>query len=189
MKRAFLTLCAVLVFITACNIQKQAASSKAQSSVQKSPFSLSVVPETSHGEGFGSSIEMAHNKPRDFYVVLTNVSSEPQAVWEYWNSWGYQTVSFELTTVDGKKFIVSRQQGYFTRNFPSTFLIEPGEHQVYAIRLDERWETHPLLPKTDEAPITLKAIYEVPPTPEAPQHKVWTGRVESRTYNLKLRQW
>src|SRR5208282_4351813 len=48
-----------------------------------------------------------------------------------------------------------------------TFLIEPGEHQVYAIRLDERWETHPLLPKTDETPITLKAIYEVPPTPEA----------------------
>jgi len=33
MKRAFLTLCAVLVSITACNIQKQAASSKAQSSV------------------------------------------------------------------------------------------------------------------------------------------------------------
>jgi hypothetical protein len=189
MKRAFVTLCAVLVFITTFNIQKQAASSKAQSSVQKSPFSLSVVPETSHGEGFGSSIEMAHNKPRDFYVVLTNVSSEPQAVWEYWNSWGYQTVSFELTTVDGKKFIVSRRQGNFTRNFPSTFLIEPGEHQVYAIRLDERWETHPLLPKTDEAPITLRAIYEVAPTPEAPQHKVWTSRVESRTYSLKLRQW
>jgi hypothetical protein len=189
MKRAFLTLCAVLVFITACNIQKQAASSKAQSSVQKSPFSLSVVPETSHGEGFGSSIEMAHNKPRDFYVVLTNVSSQTQAVWEYWNSWGYQTVSFELTTADGKKFLASKRQQEFTKNYPSTFLIEPGEHQVYAIRLDERWETHPLLPKTDEASITLKAIYEVAPTPAATQHKVWTGRLESRTYNLSLRQW
>jgi hypothetical protein len=153
------------------------------------PFPSLFVPETSYGERFGSSIEMAHDKPRDFYVVLTNVSTEPQAVWEYWNSWGYQTVSFELTTVDGKKFLVTRRQGEFTKNYPSTFLIQSGEHQVYAIRLDEWWETHPLLPKTDEMAIKLKAIYEVHPTPEAAQYKVWTGRLESRIYNLKLRQW
>jgi hypothetical protein len=189
MKKGFLTLCVVLVFITACNTHKETANLKAEPSVQKSPFSLSVVPETSHGEGFGSSIEMANNKPRDFYVVLTNVSSEPQAVWEYWNSWGYQTISFELTTVEGKKVLVSRRQEGFTRNFPSTFLIEPGEHQVYAVRLDERWTTHPSLPKTAETAITLKAIYEVAPTPESAQYKVWTGRVESRNYNFNLRQW
>lgn len=83
MKKGFLTLCVVLVFITSCKTQKEAASSKAEPSVQKSPFSLSVVPETSYGEHFGSSIEMAHDKARTFYVVLTNVSSEPQATWEY----------------------------------------------------------------------------------------------------------
>jgi hypothetical protein len=107
MKKVFLSLCAALVFTTACNTQKEAASSKPEPSDQKFPFSLSVVPEKSNGEPFGSSIEMAHNKPRDFYVVLTNVSSEPQAVWESWNSWGYQTVSFELTTLDRKKFVVA----------------------------------------------------------------------------------
>jgi len=189
MKKVFLALCIVLVLIAACNTQKEAASPKAEPSVQKSPLFLSVVPETSHGEPFGSTIEMAHGKPRDFFVVLTNVSAERQAVWEYWNSWGYQTVSFELTTEDGKKFVVSRRQEEFTRNFPSTFLIERGEHQVYAIRLDERWETHPALPKADEMSITLKAIYEVASTPEAAQYKVWTGRLESRTYSFKLRQW
>jgi hypothetical protein len=189
MKKVFLTLCFVLVFITACNTQKEAASTKAEPSVQKFPLSLSVVPETSRGERFGSTIDMAHDKPGEFYVVLTNVSAEPQAVWEYWNSWGFQTVSFELTTAGGKKFLVSRRPEIFTVNFPSTFLIEPGEHQVYAIRLDGRWDPHPSLPKTDETAITLKAIYEVPPTPEAAQYKVWTGRLESRTYNFKLRQW
>ena len=127
MKKVFLALCIVLVLIAACNTQKEAASPKAEPSVQKSPLFLSVVPETSHGEPFGSTIEMAHGKPRDFFVVLTNVSAERQAVWEYWNSWGYQTVSFELTTEDGKKFVVSRRQEEFTRNFPSTFLIERGE--------------------------------------------------------------
>jgi hypothetical protein len=163
--------------------------SKAGSSVEKSPFSLSVVPQTSHEEPFGSAIEMAHNKPREFFVVLTNVSPGSQPVWEYWNSWGYQNISFELTTADGKKFGVSKRQEDFTRNFPSTFRIASGEHQVYAIRLDGWWETHPLLPKTDEMPIALKAIYEVPPTAEAAQYHVWTGHLESRSYELKLRQW
>jgi hypothetical protein len=190
MKKLLLTLYFVVpAFMTACNPQREATSPKAQPSVHKSPFSVSVVPETSRGEGFGSSIDMAHDKPRDFYVVLTNVSSVPQAVWEYWNSWGYRTVSFEPTTSDGKKLLVSRRPGIFTMNFPSTFLIEPGEHQVYAVRLDQWWETHPSLPKANETAITLKAIYEVPPTPEATQYKVWTGRLESRSYNLKLRQW
>ena len=110
-------------------------------------------------------------------------------MWEYGNSWGYQTISFELTAVDGKKFLVSRREEDFTRNFPSTFQIEPGEHQVYAIRFDERWDTQPSLPKTDEESISLKAIYEVPPTPEAARYRVWTGRLESHTYHLKLRQW
>jgi len=147
-----------------------------------SPFSLSVVP------GIGG-ITMAKNKPHEFYVVITNVSGGPQSIWEYWNSWGNQAISFELTMADGKKFVLSRKQEGFTRNFPSTFVLEPGEHQVYPIRLDEWWETHPALPRTDEMPITLKAVYQVSTTPEATQYKVWTGRLESHSYNFSLRQW
>jgi hypothetical protein len=153
----------------------------------KCPFSLAVVPSTSHGEG--GSITMAANERRDFYVVLTNVSKDPQAVWENWNSWGYQTISFALTMADGSKIMVSKRQQDFTRNFPSTFLIQPGEHQVYAIRLDKEWSVHPTFSKIDEMRITLKAVYEVSPTPEAGQYKVWTGRVESSSYKFMLRQW
>jgi hypothetical protein len=189
MKRVFLSLCAVVVFLGGCDTRKKDSNPKAESTVQKSPFSLSVVSERSQVEPSGSNIAMAHDKPGKFYVVFTNVSAEPQAVWEYWISWGYQTVTFELTSEDGRKFLVSKRPHGFTRNFPSTFLIEPGEHQVYAIRLDEWWEAHPALPKAAEFPITLKAIYEVLPTPEAVEYKVWTGRIESRTYKLKLRQW
>lgn len=126
---------------------------------------------------------------RDFYVVLSNISKEPQTVWEDWNSWGYQAVSFELTTTDGKKYVISKRQQEFTMNFPSTLLIEPGEFHVFAIHLDQWWETHPLLPKTAELPIALKAIYEVSPTPESAQYQVWTGRVESHIYKFTLRQW
>jgi hypothetical protein len=149
----------------------------------QSPFSLSIVP------GRSGDITMAKKHPNDFYVVLTNVSGLPQPVWESWNSWGYQAISFELTTPDGKKSVASMKQHDFTVNFPSMLLVESGEHQVYAIELDESWETNPTLPKRDEMPITLKAIYEIAETPQAVQNHVWVGRVESRRYNFTLRQW
>lgn len=188
-KPPILTLCSALVFVIACNSQQGTTSSKVAPGIETIPFSLSLVPQTSQEEPFGSTIEMARNKPREFFVVLTNISPKTQPIWEYWNSWGYQNVSFEFTTADGKKFIVAKKQEIFTMNYPSTFLIEPEEHQVYAIRLDESWETHPSLPKTGETLITLKAIYEVSPTAEAARLHVWTGHLESRTYKLTLRQW
>jgi hypothetical protein len=151
------------------------------------PFSLAIVPTTSLREGGG--ITMAHNAPEEFYVVLKNISGVPQAVWETSNSWGFQTISFEFVTADGTKTVVSQREQIFTANVPSTFIIQPGEQQVYPIRLDKSWLTHPTLRNADEMPISVKAVYEVPPTPEAAQQKVWTGRLESRSYSFVLRQW
>jgi hypothetical protein len=186
-----LLLVSIVDLVVACNRgpHPKPATTQGEPQVQTAPFSLAVVPTTSFGEKFGSSITMAHSKPRDFYVVLTNTSKEPQAVWEDWNSWGYQAVSFEMMTADGKKYLVSKRQQIFTVNFPSAFLIEPGGHQVYSIRLDIQWESRPPIPKTEEMPITLRAIYEVSPTPESARYKVWTGRIESHIYNLILKQW
>ncbi len=173
MNRLALSLYTVLVLFGGCDVQRMATVSKADA--QNPPFSISIVPETNHVQPFGGSTAMA--------------SPETQAVWEDWNSWGYQNVSFELVTENGKKVLLSKRQAEFTTNFPSTFLIEPRENQVYDIRLDEEWKAQPTLAKSDEMAITLKAIYEVPPTPEAAEYKVWTGRVESRSYKFKLRQW
>jgi hypothetical protein len=95
---------------------------------------------------------------------------------------GYQAISFELITADGKKYVLSKRQQEFTKNYPSTVIIQPGENQVYASRLNESWETHPNLPKAAELPITLKAIYEVSPTPESAQYRVWTGHVRAQRW-------
>jgi hypothetical protein len=187
MNRLALSLYTVLVLFDGCDAQRMATASKPDA--QNPPFSISIVPETNHVQPFGGSIAMAREKARTFHVVISNVSSETQAVWEDSNSWGYQNVSFELVTENGKKILLSKRQAEFTTNFPSTFLIEPRENQVYDIRLDEEWKAQPTLAKSDEMAITLKAIYEVPPTPEAAEYKVWTGRVESRSYKFKLRQW
>ncbi len=147
------------------------------------PFSVSIV------SGRRDGITMAKHGAREFYVVLTNVTNGPRPVWEYWNSWGFQTVSFELTTADGKQFVLSKKDKDFDVNFPSFFIVEPGEHQVFAIGLDESWEAQPTLPTKAEMPITLRAVYEVASSREASKYNVWTGRIESHSYKLSLLQY
>jgi hypothetical protein len=131
------------------------------------------------------------------YLVLTNVSDTPQPVFEFWNSWGTNYISIEITTADGKKSIAA-YRGAFTVNYPSTFLILPGEHQIYPIRLDGWWAPQPELPKQESMPVTLKAIYNLQPAnPDATKgtdewnktiRSVWVGRIESKEYNVTLLQ-
>lgn len=147
------------------------------------PFSLSIVSARRDG------ITISKKGAREFYVVLTNISQQPQPVWEYWNSWGFQVISFELTTSDGKKFVLTPKYRNFDLNFPSTFIVEPGEHQVFPIRFDDSWAAEPALPFKDEMPITLKAIYSVSANPDSAKFRVWTGRVESHAYNFTLSQY
>jgi hypothetical protein len=153
----------------------------------EAPFTLSITPSDSSVDTRG--ITMAVRQPQEFYVVLTNVSNEPQAVWEYWNSWGYQTISFEFTMPNNQRVVVSKRPHDFNKNFPSTFLIPPGEHQVYPVRLDKDWEVGSTFSKLGETSVVVKAIYEVSITPESARYKVWTGRVESASYRFTLGRW
>jgi hypothetical protein len=149
------------------------------------PFVLTVV--ASPGDPELKSITIGNDSPKAFSVVLTNISKDPQPVFETSNSWGCWTVSFEFTMPDGRKIHVARGSEIFTRNVPSTILIPPGQRKVYAIGLDKRWESRPELTANDETTnITLKAIYQVEASREAARIKVWTGRVESNPYDLTL---
>jgi hypothetical protein len=163
-----------------------ANSASTVSQTQKTPFTLSIVPTTSSSDS--RVITIARQKPHEFYVVLTNISNEQQPVWETSNSWGSKTISFEFMLDNNRRILVSKGPEVFTINHPDTFLIPPGEHKVYAIRLDSWWDTASI-PKSDEMAISLKAIYDVPNTPEATEYRVWTGHVESGSYKFTLRQW
>ena len=134
---------------------------------------------------------MGANTIDTFYVLLTNVSSQAQAVFRTSNSWGYYVVSFELRTSDGRNVALSRRPTVFTKNNPSTFVIPPNEQMVYPIKLDDEWLAASPVPIADEEPVdvTSKAIYEIGPTPESARQNVWTGRVESAEYHFKFRHW
>jgi hypothetical protein len=157
----------------------------AHSDDRNAPLTLAVVPSRSSAEE--RTIESAAKSPQTFHVVLTNVSDHAQPVWQTWCSWGFWTISFHITMPDGKQLHISRdQKEKFTKNYPATFLVSPGHHQVYPIQLDGEWDNRPQFEHSGSARITLKAIYEVDPTPEATQNGVWLGRVESPSYDFIL---
>ena len=134
---------------------------------------------------------MAVDVPDSFYVVLTNVSAQPQAAFEPWNSWGYYAVTFEMETGPGKVVKITKKPRLFTKNTPTTFLIAPGEEMVFPIKLNDDWGAVPSLPVADETPIpvNIKTIYEIGPTPEPSTQQIWIGRVESRKYHFYFRHW
>ncbi len=156
------------------------------SATPEAPFKVSVVPTASTSES--RFVTIALEKPHEFYVVLTNISKDPQAVWETSNSWGAKTISFEFKFGNNPPVLVTRGPEGFTKNNPSTFLIPAGEHRVYPIRLDKWWDTK-AIPKSQEMLVSLKAIYQVSYSPEASDYHVWTGRVESSNYQFTLSQW
>ena len=155
---------------------------------KRMPFTLAIVPSSSRADM--RVISTAKKQPHVFYVVLTNVSEQPQPTWETWNSWGFWTISFEFIMPDGKHITVTKNRNEdFTKNGPGTFLIPPGESQVYPIRLDAEWDNRPTFADAGDTPVTIKAIYKVATTAESTKYKVWTGRIASANYKVILIHW
>lgn len=153
------------------------------------PFKISIVPERRDADF--SFISHAKDTKRSFYVVLTNVSKQHQAVFEVGNSWGYQAISFELTldANEEKKYKVTVKPQTFTKNVPAIYVIPPQGHQVFVITLDDKWTGMPEFKKPGHTPATIKAIYELKKTNESWEKGVWAGRVESEPVELKISHW
>lgn len=77
----------------------------------------------------------------------------------------------------------------FTINFPSTFKILPGEHQIFPIRLNDEWSGRPTYSKAGNESVKVKAIFEIKASPEDAENNAWTGLVSSKVYNLELHFW
>lgn len=168
-----------LLISLACIISASAAEEK--------PFQLSIVPE-SRNEVY-SSISLAKDSKREFFIVLTNTTDKAQPVFESWNSWGYQAISFELILPSGERSKVSVKPQYFTKNYSSVFVIPPKGHQVFPIRLNDNWEGTPDFGKSGRTRIQLAAIYEIFATKESIELNVWTGRIVSEMIDVEVLHW
>jgi len=186
------TVAAVMTFAVSSHSQLNSSHHPLNKAVSsKPPFSVAIVPDASNEHG--QWISMWKTSPvAPFYVVLTNITNEPQKVFEAWNDWGYKAISFELLTANGQRVVVSRKDKDFDKNYPSTFIVPAGGHYVYTIQLsNEYWAVTPDLRFANAEPVLvhLKAIYQLTPTREgreAARNNVWIGHVESKSYEYRL---
>jgi hypothetical protein len=154
---------------------------------QEKPMRLQIVPESRSTEI--GSISSGNDSKRCFYVVLTNLINKPQSVFEYWNSWGYQNISFEMTLSDGHKSKITMRDQGFTKNSPSTYSIPPDGHQVFLIIFNKEWDGLPKFKEAGQTQVKLKAIYSVTETPASKAKKIWTGTISSDEVSIELNHW
>jgi hypothetical protein len=117
-------------------------------------------------------------------VVLVSRGPAPARVWRMGNSWGDETVSFEISS-GGDMAVVKRKPQVYTRNVPSSFEIPPGGRHAFPFDLsDGAWRTEAALGLLEAGDVRLVAVYELVPDHEAVEQGCWTGRIRSEPVPL-----
>ena len=127
--------------------------------------------------------EGAHTTKSRLHVIIENVGDKPQRHFEEWNSWGYGNVTVEWTDAGGKTGTVAKVPGRFTRNYPSTVTLQPGEALVREVSFDPQlWQGWPEIATGTK--LELKVIYQTTPDPKVSS---WTGKVSSKGQTVRFR--
>jgi hypothetical protein len=122
---------------------------------------------------------MEDKEPPHFHVVIRNVSGKPQRLWpELWGK-GYQSLTFEVSSVSGQKWVASMQDAPVKQDSAPDSMLAPGECMVVDIYYTDRktWgDGFWLSPGNPTGMVTLRAIF----TQAKGDVGMWTGRAESQ---------
>jgi hypothetical protein len=115
-----------------------------------------------------------------FHVLWKNTSDRPVRIWAESSSWGYESLSFEITDATGKRLRAGKRKTGFTGNKPAYVTIAPGQTMVKRVFFGDTkaWEGFPV-EKDQPFSVHVHAVFQVAASPEAAQSGVWTGRIES----------
>jgi len=107
-----------------------------------SVLSVSVAVPT----GGGDRWLLLHQKGAHFHVIVSNISDRPQRVWKEWCSWGYYSLTFEITDGAGKSWTVKKKNREWTKNFPDWWSLEPRENLVLDVYFadSDAWRAFPI---------------------------------------------
>ena len=115
-------------------------------------------------------------------VTFINTGDSQLHLWEFKNSWGYYSISFEIKANSKNAFTVVRKQTNFTRNFPSYFSLLSKESIKFKFDLnDQHWDFGVDIKSVVNQNLTIKAVYLVSHTPESDEYKSFVGTVESNS--------
>jgi hypothetical protein len=157
-------------------------------SLSAADWALEIIPNGKNREGQGID-----TRNEAFVVLLTNTSGHDLYNWPEEFSWGYDNLSFLIERSNGSSFRVLRKQEGFTVNIAFPNLVKPHGHFAWAVTFSpDEWTGFPADWKGSEE-VTIRARFEIDPTRESKEMKVWTGKIESPpikvTLTRFLKQW
>ena len=145
-------------------------------------------PESLAIQIVGKNIQVGHKS--DFHVVLTNQSDSDIRLWEEWNSWGFNNLTFEVLDDKGKSVgTIKKMSHNWTVNGPSYVELAPNQHHVIDVNLNcFKWDVPPEpLDEGEEPPdYRLVAKYTVSECADSREQSVWTGTIETDPVDIKL---
>lgn len=119
-------------------------------------------------------------------VVLVNTGSADVRLWRTGNQWGDTVLSFEVLRGDDIWRVV-RQPQVYTRNVPSSVVVPAGTTHEWPFDLsDGQWDADAPIDQLIVPGAQFIASYDVPLSPEALGHGVWTGQLRSQPVLLDV---
>ncbi len=143
------------------------------------------VHEPGENRRLQAEVELHSGSPPAGRVLLVNQAAEPVRLFRPGNTWGDESLSFELSRDGTTAARLVRRPQVYSRNVPASILVAAGSKQARPFDLgDGSWE----LCDSDEldwAGTSLIAVYRVPDSPEARTTGAWTGLVRSTPVTLE----
>jgi hypothetical protein len=127
-------------------------------------------------------------KSDNLNLAFSNNGSRMVRVWEFSNSWGWDVLSLMIRSqgLDRQCILTRRKTMGWTKNGPTFKAIEPDSHIEIQIYPDSHWwEFDQDLSVLEDRPLVVKAVLDIPDSPEARELGVFVGRVESEWVQSK----
>ena len=120
-------------------------------------------------------------------VVIRNTSSASVRLWKDSCSFGYRTLSFEITDRDGKRFVATRVERTWEKDFPAWDTLAPGASMTTDVSVTAKdWQGLPHLQPGERRAVRMHAVYRSAPGYEAQLNSVWVGSVASEDIDVTL---
>jgi hypothetical protein len=119
-------------------------------------------------------------------LTIANASDHALRLWEWENSWGWRSLSFELDAGGAVHAEIVRASRDWSKNAPVAFVVPPQSERDVSIDLrDGWWEMRTrsgngaVLEHQHEERVRARAVLRIEPSPEAETQRVFTGTAAS----------
>jgi hypothetical protein len=120
-------------------------------------------------------------------VVIKNTSSASVRLWKDSCSFGYRTLSLDITDKAGKHFVVTRVERIWEKDFPAWDTLAPGATMSTELSITSKdWQGLPSLKAGERRAVRMHAVYHSAPEYQAQLNSVWVGSVASDDIDVTL---